>query len=185
MRPDSVTVFREATAALDEAGIPHALTGATALGAYTLPRATYDIDMLVGPSVRPLPETLRGLQLVEHTKDVFFDQEAFIFEVSTYITPVEMFVATHWLTREALDRRRIATVPGLGAVQTVRADDAALLKAAIAVHPARAYRRISDADDLRRLRDAAPEMDLARLKDRSARLGAPAVALLREAGFAV
>lgn len=185
MKADSVAVYREATGELDRAGIPYALTGANALGAYTLPRATFDIDLLVGVPPRPLPEILRGLQLVERTKDVFFDQEAFVFEVSTFVTPVEMFVATHWLTREALERRRTARVPALGDVPAVRADDAALLKAAIAAHPARAHRRAMDADDLRRLRDAAPEIDIARMRERAARLGPAVAAILREAGFEV
>lgn len=186
MRADSVAVFAEASRALRDAGLAYALVGATSFGAYTLPRSTLDLDILVEAPARPLDLTLRGLHLVEKTKDVFFDQEAYVFEVATYVTPVEIFVATHWLTREAVARRRMMTVPGLGELPVVRADDAALLKAAVAVHPARwSAKRASDADDLRRLREADPEIDRAYLAERARRLGAPVVEMLRAAGFEV
>lgn len=184
MRADTVGVFREALRAFEDARLEYALVGATALGAYTLPRATLDLDFLVKPPARPLDQTLRGLLLAERTKDPYFDQEAYIFEVATYVTPVEVFVATHWLTREAVERRRVADVPGLGRVPLVQADDAALLKAVVASHAARAAsKRAVDLDDLRRLREGEPEVETSRLRAHARRLGPRVVATLREAGF--
>lgn len=184
IRADSVAVYHEAARALDAAGIPFALVGAGSFGAYTLPRATLDLDLLVDWPPGPLERSLPGLHLVEKTKDVFFDQDAFIFEVATYVTPIEIFVATHWLTRAAVERRRLASVPGLGEVPVVRADDAALLKAAVAVHPARhASKRASDEEDLRRLCDAAPDIDRKHIAEGAQRLGPAVQDLLRRSGF--
>lgn len=43
-----LTAMLEAHRALDRAGIPHALVGALAVGAYGYPRASKDVDFLVG-----------------------------------------------------------------------------------------------------------------------------------------
>jgi hypothetical protein len=51
-----VDLFREllrAARALDEAGVPYALAGGLAVSIYTAPRATEDIDIVVGPAEVP------------------------------------------------------------------------------------------------------------------------------------
>lgn len=186
MRADTVGVFAEATRSLRDAGVAHALVGASALGAYTLGRATLDMDFLVAPTPEPLDRTLRGLHLVERTKDVFFDQTAYIFEVATYVTPIECFVATHWLTSQALARARPASIAGLGEVPIIPPDDTAAIKASVAGHPARfAAKRATDVADLARLRDAEVGAQSEHLVALSRRLAPGAVEALREAGYAV
>jgi len=48
LKPEFRTAVVEVSRALTEAGIPHALCGGLAVGAYARPRATEDIDFLVG-----------------------------------------------------------------------------------------------------------------------------------------
>lgn len=180
---DPLAVFQRARKALDEAGLRHALVGASALGRFTLPRATLDMDFLVEDPGRPLDQVLRGLSLIEHTHDAFFDQDAFIFEVPSRVTPIEMFVATHWLTRDALAHVERVALPPYGEVPVLRLEDTLLLKAALATHPARPkFKRDLDAADARSLAQGATIEDAARLSESARRLGPDVEALLRACG---
>lgn len=187
MPADAIRVLEEARNALEAAGLRYMLVGASALNAYTLPRATFDLDILVESTVDPLDHVLRkSFPSSERTKDVFFDQTGYIFEVGTYVTPVEMFVATHWLTREALARPVVLQLPPLGALPVARPMDITLLKAWVAAHPARpASKRALDVDDLRRLRAAEPTLDDAAFRAIVARMGEGPRDILRQAGYAI
>lgn len=183
MSGDATAVFAAARDALDRAGVPFALVGAHGLSAHMMSRATLDLDLLVGDPGAPLDEVLDGLLLVEQTRDAFFDQAAYIFEVGTRVTPIEMFVASHWLTKEALALRTLVDLPPYGRVGILPAHAAAALKAVVASHPSRPpWKRDIDRGDLAGLRDASG-LDRAWLSRTAGRLGEGARALLREAGL--
>jgi Nucleotidyl transferase AbiEii toxin, Type IV TA system len=182
-RGDAGAVFEQAVVALRETGAEFMLVGATAYGMLTLPRATYDLDFLVGDDPTALARIRRAFLVDEETHDVFFDQRALLLEVPGTVTPVELFIATHWFTRQALARRRLApSGTPAGEVPTATPEDLLLLKATVASHPARAsFKRATDLADLGLLIDAKPDLDLRYLRENAARLGV--VALLLECGL--
>jgi hypothetical protein len=57
----STEVFRRIIAALDEAGIPHMLTGSFASSLHGLTRATQDIDLVIAPSESQLRDLVGSL----------------------------------------------------------------------------------------------------------------------------
>lgn len=61
LRPEFEVAVRAASASLTAAGIRHALCGGLAIGAYARPRATADIDFLVGEEAFPSMGSFVGL----------------------------------------------------------------------------------------------------------------------------
>ena len=67
----STDVFRRIIAALDEAGIPHMLTGSFASSLHGLTRATQDIDLVIAPT----EDQLRDLVAKLPSGDYYVDLE--------------------------------------------------------------------------------------------------------------
>src|SRR5579885_1139020 len=101
------TVFSSAVSALREADAEFMVVGATAFGMLTLPRATYDLDFVIGDAPGPLDRIRRLFFVEEETRDRYFDQRALVLEIAGNVTPIEVFIATHWFTRQALARKRM------------------------------------------------------------------------------
>lgn len=182
---DATSAFAEASAALLAARADFMLVGATAFGFYTLPRATYDLDFLVGEDERVRAALRRSFLMVEETRDIVFGQRAWVVELPLLVTPVELFFATHWFTRQALARKRDADLQGR-VIGVASPEDLLLLKAANAVHPARPqYKQATDRADVGLLLDARPELDLAYLAQNASRLGEGVAAYLRACGLAL
>ena len=182
-RGDARAVFEEAVGALRAAEAEFMLVGATAFWLLTLPRATYDIDFLVGDAPGPLARIRRVFLVEEETRDPVFGQDALILEVPGAVTPVEAFIATHWFTRQALARRVVASSgTAVANVPVATPEDLLLLKAAAASHPSRpSFKRATDVADLGLLVDAEPGFDLPYLKRNASALGVEPV--LRECGL--
>lgn len=66
----STDVFRRIIAALDEAGIPHMLTGSFASSLHGLTRATQDIDLVIAPSEKQLRELVGRLPAEKYYVDL-------------------------------------------------------------------------------------------------------------------
>ncbi len=182
---DRAAVLRAAVSALSATRARFALVGALAFGYYTTPRTTLDLDLLVEDD-RDAEDALRARFLViEETRDVYFDQRALVLEVPTRVTPVEVFFATHWLPRLALERRRMVDLTPIGVRCPVATpEDLLLLKAAVAAHPDRPRPKFAtDLSDLGRMVSADPDLDLAYLREGASRLGGAASRVLADAGL--
>lgn len=171
-RGDARTVFENAVEMLREAKADFMLVGATAFGLLTLPRATYDLDFLISEEPEALARIRRAFFVDEETHDPVFDQRALVLEVPGSVTPVELFIASHWFTRQALARKRpVRSGTAAESVPVATAEDLLLLKAAVASHPSRpSFKRATDLADLGLLIDAQPEFDLVYVRRNAAAL---------------
>ncbi|MEA3200409.1 MAG: hypothetical protein QOE90_1837 [Thermoplasmata archaeon] len=180
-RGDANEVLRQAVAIFERAGLAFTLVGATAYGLRTLPRATYDLDFVVEDRAPALDGALRDFFIDSETHDPVFDQRAMVLEVPTFVTPVEVFVATHWLAKSAL-LRRVTMRAGDLALPVATPEDLLLMKAATAAHPSRPrYKRATDLADMGALLDADLGLDRPYLLACATRLGV--VDVLRECGL--
>ncbi|MCU0725905.1 MAG: hypothetical protein MUE73_08975 [Planctomycetes bacterium] len=119
------------SAALTAAGVPHAVSGALALGAHGYVRATRDIDILVlVPSIR-LPEvfeTVRGFGFRGEDRDLILAlRERAVAELTAGPASVEILVPVLPYHREVLARARPVEVAGVP-VPFVTAEDLVVLK---------------------------------------------------------
>ncbi|MEL6341285.1 MAG: hypothetical protein AAFQ65_15380 [Myxococcota bacterium] len=156
------------TRALDEDGIAYAIGGAIALGYYTPPRATADIDIGIGVDSDQLPHLF---QLLEKAGCVFDPQAALEgaqrgdFGVTLSEYRVDVFLPIYVLAEEAL-RSRIRVPFGDDQIWIVSLEALVMLKLL--------YSRTKDFADLERLvalnRSA---LDQARCIERSSSLFGP------------
>lgn len=140
---------------LDRERIPHMLVGGMAMEALGVPRSTLDVDVQVelpggGP---PHASTFLGSIVEERTKDEVFGQDVIIVHLATSAVPFELFLTSHWFTRQALARRRTVRSALVGRdVPVPTAEDFVLLKAAYMLGPHRSPRKAAqDALDIERV----------------------------------
>lgn len=161
---------------LDEAGIAHMVVGGVALDALGVPRTTYDVDVQIDPEEGPeaTASTVLGRVVEERSHDPVFDQDVLVVHSAINPVPVEIFLTSHWFTRQALRRRQAidSTVVGRP-VPVPTPEDFLLLKAAFWVAPSRSRRKAAqDGVDLEGVVDAhRDDLDLAYLEDNGEKLG--------------
>lgn len=159
---------------LEELGLPHMLVGALAVDAWGVPRTTTDVDLQValpGPPEK-IKSVYLGLVVEEWTRDRTFGQDVLIGHVGTPV-PIEVFVTTHWFTRQALDRRtQIRSALLQREVPVPTREDLILLKSSFYVAPWRSRRKAAqDGVDIDHLVTFAPDLDLDYLRENAERLG--------------
>jgi hypothetical protein len=144
--------LRDFLGTLDREHIAHMLVGGVAMEALGGPRSTLDVDLQID---LPNPgssyaSTFLGAIVEERSKDEVFGQEVIIVHLPTSPVPFELFLTSHWFTRQALARRR-AVRSGLVArdVPVPTLEDFILLKAAYMRGPTRPPRKAAqDAVDI-------------------------------------
>jgi hypothetical protein len=159
---------------LDAAGLPSMVVGGLALDALGVPRATLDVDLQVAApaSLRRDAAVLYGCLVEEWTRDPVFDQDAVILQVPTGTTPFELFFATHWLPRQALQGRVEMASPLLGRrIWVPSSEDFVLLKSAYMTSTTRSRAKAAqDALDIEAVAQAH-KLDLTRVEAQAIRLG--------------
>lgn len=160
---------------LDRERLPHMLVGGLALEALGMPRSTLDVDLQVAlPHPPSMQEpTFLGCFIEERTRDRVFDQDVLIVHRPTSGVPIEVFIATHWFTRQALDRRRPLPSALLGRVVPLpTAEDFVLLKLANMKQPGRPHSKLAqDEIDVQTVLDrAGPKLDGSYLRSNAAQL---------------
>jgi hypothetical protein len=135
--------IRRVAATLDAERIPFMLVGGFALDALGVPRATVDVDLQVAMDPPPrAASTVLGLIIEERSRDSVFDQDVIIGHVPTSGVPIELFITSHWFTRQALERRQTVKSGMLGQeIPIPRVEDFILLKSAYMTSPARSTRK--------------------------------------------
>lgn len=137
---------------LDAHAIPHMLVGGFAQEALGVPRATFHVDVQVSLPSPPSPadSVWLGWLVEERTKDPVFGQDVLIVHVPLSSVPFELFVTDHWLTRQALERRRLLPSALLQRdVPVPRVEEFVLMKAAHMASPSRSPRKAAqDALDI-------------------------------------
>lgn len=154
--------------------VPHMIVGALAVDAWGVPRTTMDIDIQVALPSAPdkLKSVYLGLIVEEWSRDPIFGQDVLIGSVGGP-TPVEVFVTTHWFTKQALERRVEISSGLLGRkVPIPTREDLILLKTAFYLAPSRSRRKAAqDGVDIESLIAHAPELDMRYLRANAERLG--------------
>ena len=137
-RPDEV--LKELLRTLEEAGLQHALMGGYAVVSWGVPRATYDVDILVESASERLQRCFeiaerRGFQIDDSYKtgwrDRLCDMQLVKLRMSRAGRPVtsDLFLVATPFQHSAFARRRIVLVPGLGrGVPVITAADLILFK---------------------------------------------------------
>lgn len=158
---------------LEEQDLPHMVVGAHAMAAFGFARTTADVDLQIGvPAERP-GSTFLGWIVEERARDVVFDQEAIIVHRPTSGVPFELFVTTHWFTKQALERRMRGRVEALGLTVPIPSiEDFILMKACHMVHPSRRRSKSAqDAVDIESVAAVVAPFDLPYLKENGTKLG--------------
>lgn len=155
-------------------GLPHMVVGALAVDAWGVPRTTLDIDLQVALPAPPdkLKSVYLGLIVEEWSRDRTFDQDVLIGTVGSPV-PIEMFVTSHWFTRQALDRRVSIRSALVGRdVPVPRLEDLILLKAAYHAAPWRSRTKAAqDAVDIENLAAFAAGLDIDHVAENAKKLG--------------
>lgn len=166
---------RTVLATLEEHGIEHMLVGGVAQEALGVPRTTFDVDLQVSLAAPPSPaaSSWMGWIIEERTRDAVFGQDVLIIHVPLSSTPFELFLTSHWLTKQALARRVTRESALLGRkVAVPTPEDFMLMKAAHMASASRSERkRAQDALDIEQVAAASLTLDRAYLREHATRLG--------------
>jgi hypothetical protein len=122
------------TTALDDAGVPHMLTGSFASSLHGSPRATQDVDVVIDPTFGSLDRLLSVLDTGEVYVDADVAREEFrrrgqfnVIDLGTGWKADLIFRKDRPFSRSELDRRAPFTVLGIR-VFTASAEDTVLAK---------------------------------------------------------
>jgi hypothetical protein len=167
----------EALDLLDDLEAPHMVVGAIALEALGVPRSTLDIDLQVQLPDPPARHTsyFHGWFIAERSTDEVFGQDVLILEGKATGVPVEMFLTSHRMTEQALERRtRVRSGLLNREIPVPTPEDFILLKAAYHDDPGRAEAKATqDRLDIEGVVEAhGAELDRAYLEDNARDLGA-------------
>lgn len=160
---------------LDDLKADYMIVGGLALQGLGIPRSTLDIDVqarLRDPPARHA-SYFHGWFVDERSKDEVFDQETLILEGRESGVPVELFLTSHWFTRQALERRQTVESSLLDReIPIPTAEDFVLLKAAYWQSDGRAEAKANqDRLDIEGVVEAhGPEMDLGYVKENATQL---------------
>lgn len=167
--------FNAVLRTLRDEGIVCMVVGGVALQAYGVVRATFDVDIQVALPEPPSKSRsiFLGLLVEEWTKDTVFGQDVLVGHLASRPTPIELFVATHWFTRQALAQRRSTPNPyGDEPLWIPRLEDLILLKAAFMIATDRSRRKSAqDGVDIETLIARADALDLPYLEQNARKLG--------------
>lgn len=133
------------------------VVGALALDALASPRSTFDADIQVRLEDPPSDTTsyLHGWFIEERAKDEVFDQDTLILRKDGSPYPVGLFLTSHWLPVQALERGTAVHSERLDRdVPIPTPEDSILLKAAYWQHPSRSKAKAAqDAVDIEAVLD--------------------------------
>lgn len=146
---DDLALFLDLLKRIDA---PHMVVGALALDALASPRSTFDADVQVRLEDPPSSTSSRfhGWFIEERSHDEVFDQETLILRHQGSPYPIELFLTTHWLPTQALQRRTTVHSDRLDReIPLPTPEDFILLKAAYWQHPSRSKAKAAqDAVDI-------------------------------------
>lgn len=173
-----MTIFDEARGFLrhlNEQGLDYMVVGGLALDVLGTPRMTMDIDIQILSDEGPAPgdAVFLGAIIQERSRDEVFGQEVVILHLPTYGVPIEVFLTDHWMTRQALERRRWVESDDLGNVPIPTPEDFMLLKSAFHQSPTRSkVKRASDGIDIESVvKRHGERLDSAYVEKNARRLG--------------
>ncbi len=145
---------------LDEDGLAYAFGGALALTAWSAPRQTVDVDVMVFVDARDLSRVVDALEragaIVDRAEAARTTASAGLVIARLSGMRVDVFLATHPVHQEMGQRRRQIDL-GTGPLWFISAEDIALLKLF--------FGRPKDLVDLERLFAAQPDLDLGYIGD--------------------
>lgn len=134
-------ILSKATQALDPLNIPCALFGGLALAVWSYPRATRDVDLLIGidrSGIEPVIEALRaiGCRLKGDTKLNRVGDHCFVHLLYTpidefYDVQFDLLLAETDIEKSAIARSVVRTIPGIERpIRVLNCDDLILFKLA-------------------------------------------------------
>lgn len=148
------------SAELDEAGIPHAISGAVAMAAHGYVRATQDLDILVIASAMQLPrvfEIVRAEGFQGDDRDLITAiRERYVAALHAGPVTVEILVPVLSYHRTLVDRSVRLDLPG-GRIPLVSVEDLIVLKML--------WHRAKDVPDVHALIATTEELDRAYIKE--------------------
>ena len=136
--PASLEAIERVARVLVDARVPYAFIGGVALGAWAVPRQTFDLDLAIASSTAGLPTLLLAFEragfVVEASfRKGFADRIAGMEKVHVHLPygrallAVDLFLATTPFLQSVLERRKTIDL-GAGPLQVCSAADLVLLK---------------------------------------------------------
>jgi hypothetical protein len=137
-KPASLDAIERAARVLVDARVPYAFIGGVAMGAWAVPRPTFDLDLAVASGTSELPALLQAFEragfVVEDVfRKGFADRIAGMEKVHVHLPSgsallaVDLFLATTPFLHSLLERRKTVDLGG-GPLQVCTAADLILLK---------------------------------------------------------
>ena len=137
-QPASLDAIGRAARVLTEAGLAHAFIGGVAMGAWAVPRPTFDLDVAVASGIDGLPRLLAafehaGFIVEEGFRKGFADRVSGMDKVHVHLPAgkalmaVDLFLGTTPFLHSVLERRKAIDLGG-GPLHVCSAADLILLK---------------------------------------------------------